>query len=101
MKLSRTLSAEAARKREVLGLAVEQRVNVGPESEMARQRGHLHSHTLSVDRRKVGVLEEGDKVGLSGLLQGHDGGGLETEIRLETRCQHLADDMMFGGGGSP
>jgi hypothetical protein len=36
-----------------------------------------------VDGGKVGVLEEGDEVGLSSLLEGHDGGGLETEVGLE------------------
>ena len=31
---------------------------------------------------QVGVLEEGDEVGLSSLLKRHDGGGLEAEVRL-------------------
>ena len=43
----------------------------------------LNSDTLSVDGGQVGVFKEGDKVGLSGLLQGHDGRGLEAEIGLE------------------
>jgi len=36
-----------------------------------------------VDGAEVGVLEESDQVGLSGLLQGKDGGALEAEIVLE------------------
>jgi hypothetical protein len=35
-----------------------------------------------VDGGKVGVLEEGDEVGLGGLLEGHDGGGLEAKVGL-------------------
>jgi hypothetical protein len=42
----------------------------------------LDSDTLSVDGGQVGVLEEGDEVCLSGFLESHDGGGLETEIGL-------------------
>lgn len=41
------------------------------------------SNTLGVDGTKVGVLKEGDKVGLDGFLKSTDGGRLETEIRLE------------------
>jgi hypothetical protein len=36
-----------------------------------------------VDGAEVGVLEEGDEVRLDGLLESTDGGGLESEIRLE------------------
>jgi hypothetical protein len=36
-----------------------------------------------VDGGKVGVLEEGDEVGLSSLLEGHDRRRLEAEVRLE------------------
>jgi hypothetical protein len=39
--------------------------------------------TLGVDGAQVGVLEERDEVGLDGLLESTDGGGLEAEIRLE------------------
>ena len=42
----------------------------------------LDGDTLGVDGAQVGVLEEGDEVSLSGLLEGHDGGGLEAEIGL-------------------
>ena len=44
--------------------------------------GH-DGHSLGVDGAQVGVLEETDKVGLAGLLQGHDSRGLESEISLE------------------
>lgn len=43
----------------------------------------LDGDTLGVDGAQVGVLEEGDEVGLDGLLQGTDGGGLEAEVGLE------------------
>ena len=39
--------------------------------------------TLGVDGAQVGVLEQTDDVGLSGLLKGEDGGGLEAEVALE------------------
>ena len=35
---------------------------------------------LGVDGAEVGVLEEPDEVGLGGLLQRGDGGGLEAEV---------------------
>jgi hypothetical protein len=40
-------------------------------------------NTLGVDSAQVGVLEEGDEVGLDGLLKSTDGRRLEAEIRLE------------------
>ena len=36
-----------------------------------------------MDRSKIGVLEEGDEVGLSSLLESHDGRGLEAQVRLD------------------
>ena len=39
--------------------------------------------TLGVDGAQVGVLEESNEVGLGGLLEGQDGGGLEPEVGLE------------------
>lgn len=43
----------------------------------------LDGDTLGVDGAQVGVLEEGDEVGLDGLLKSTDGRRLESEIRLE------------------
>lgn len=43
----------------------------------------LDGDTLGVDGAQVGVLEEGDEVGLDRLLEGADGGGLEAEVALE------------------
>ena len=40
-------------------------------------------HTLGVDGAKVGVLEETDQVCLGGLLEGGDGGRLESQVSLE------------------
>ena len=38
-----------------------------------------------MDGSQVGILEQRDEVSLSGLLKGHDGGGLEAQIRLGSR----------------
>ena len=38
---------------------------------------------LGVDCAQVGVLEETNQVGLTGLLEGHDSGALEPEVSLE------------------
>ncbi|KAI6776937.1 hypothetical protein HG530_000882 [Fusarium avenaceum] len=43
----------------------------------------LDGDTLGVDGAEVGILEEGDEVGLDGLLESTDSGRLESEIRLE------------------
>ena len=47
--------------------------------------GELHvlghdGNSLGVDGAKVSVLEEADHVGLGSLLEGENGGGLETEL---------------------
>ena len=39
--------------------------------------------TLGVDGAEVGVLKETYEVSLRGFLEGHDSGGLETEVSLE------------------
>ena len=44
--------------------------------------GH-DGHSLGVDGAEVGVLEEANHVSLSGLLEGEDGGALESEVVLE------------------
>lgn len=57
-----------------------------------------------MDGAQVGVLEEGDEVGLDGLLEGADGGRLEAEVRLEvlgdltdqTLEGELADEQLRG-----
>ena len=56
-------------------------------SNAAYQILRLDGHTLSVDGSQVGILEEGDEVSLSSLLEGHDGGGLEAEIGLHDSSQ--------------
>ena len=43
----------------------------------------LDGDTLGVDGAEVGVLEEGDEVGLNRLLERTDGGALEAEVGLE------------------
>ena len=55
----------------------------------------LDSDTLGVDGAQVGVLEEGDEVGLDGLLESTDGGRLEAEIRLEV-LGDLTDKTLEG-----
>ena len=57
-----------------------------------------------MDGAEVGVLEEGDEVGLNGLLESADGRGLEAEIRLEVLSDltnktlegQLADEKLGG-----
>jgi hypothetical protein len=44
--------------------------------------GH-DGHSLGVDGAQVGVFEKTDQVSLAGLLQGHDGRALETQVGLE------------------
>ena len=56
--------------------------------------GH-DGHALGVDRAKVGVLEEANQVGLSGLLEGKDGGSLEPQVGLEV-LGDLADQPLEG-----
>ncbi len=48
-----------------------------------------------MDGAEVGVLEEGNEVSLSGLLESKDGGGLESEVRLEVLCD-LSDESLEG-----
>lgn len=55
----------------------------------------LDGDTLGVDGAQVGVLEEGDEVGLDGLLESTDGGGLESEIGLEV-LGNLTDQTLEG-----
>ena len=44
--------------------------------------GNVHSDTLGMDGSKVGILEQGDKVCLRGLLKSHNSRRLETKIGL-------------------
>ena len=48
-----------------------------------------------MDGAEVGVLEEGDEVGLNGLLESADGRVLEEEIRLEV-LSDLTDKTLEG-----
>ena len=48
-----------------------------------------------MDGAEVGVLEEGDEVGLNGLLESADGRVLEAEIRLEV-LSDLTDKTLEG-----
>jgi hypothetical protein len=70
----RTLTTEAAGELDILG---------------------LDGNTLGVDGAQVGVLEEGDEVGLNGLLESADGGRLEAEIGLEV-LGDLTDETLEG-----
>ena len=51
--------------------------------------------TLGVDGAQVGVLEETNKVSLRGLLEGHDGRGLEAQVGLEV-LSDLPDQTLEG-----
>ena len=62
--------------------------------------GELHvlghdGDSLGVDGAEVGVLEETDHVGLGSLLEGKDGGGLETELVSVLRSD-LTDESLEG-----
>ena len=62
--------------------------------------GELHvlghdGDTSGVDGAEVGVFEKSDHVGLGGLLEGEDGGGLESEVVLELRGD-LTDESLEG-----
>jgi hypothetical protein len=48
-----------------------------------------------VDGAEVGVLKKPDKVRLCGLLEGHDGGTLEPQVRLEL-LGNLTDEALEG-----
>ena len=48
-----------------------------------------------MDGAQVGVLKQTNKVGLAGLLQGHDGRGLEPEVSLEV-LGDLPDQALEG-----
>ena len=56
--------------------------------------GH-NGHPLGVDRAQVGVLEQTDEVRFRGLLKSHDGGRLESQIRLEV-LRDLTDKTLEG-----
>lgn len=46
-----------------------------------------------MDGSQVGVLKEGDEVGLGSLLEGHDGRRLESEVGLEKTSQWARFDV--------
>ena len=51
--------------------------------------------TSGVDGSEVGVFEESNEVGLSGFLEGENGGALETEVVLELGGD-LTDESLEG-----
>ena len=51
--------------------------------------------SLGVDGAQVGVLEEGDEVGLGSLLEGKHGRALESEFLLEL-VGNLSDQSLEG-----
>ena len=51
--------------------------------------------TLGMDGSQVGVLEEANQVGLSSLLEGKDGRGLEAQVGLEV-LGNLTDQTLEG-----
>lgn len=55
----------------------------------------LDGDTLGVDGAKIGIFEQGDEVGLDGLLEGTDGRRLESEIGLEVLCD-FTDQALEG-----
>ena len=62
--------------------------------------GQLHvlghdGDALGVDGTEVGIFEKTDHVGLSGLLESEDGGGLEAQVLLELSSD-LTDKSLEG-----
>ena len=55
----------------------------------------LDGDTLGVDGSQVGILKEGDEVGLGSLLEGTDGRGLETQVGLEV-LGNLTNETLEG-----
>ena len=60
--------------------------------------GELHvlwhdGNSLGVDGAEVGIFEKTDHVGLGGLLEGEDSGGLESKVALEVRSD-LSDESL-------
>uniref|UniRef100_A0A8C0YS59 Core Histone H2A/H2B/H3 domain-containing protein n=1 Tax=Cyprinus carpio carpio TaxID=630221 RepID=A0A8C0YS59_CYPCA len=51
--------------------------------------------SLGVDGAQVGVLEQTDQISLAGLLQGHDSGALEAQVRLEV-LSYLSHQTLEG-----
>lgn len=56
---------------------------LAPQATCQGNIARLDRDTLGVDGSQVGVLEQRDEVGLSRLLQSHDGARLETQVGLE------------------
>ena len=56
--------------------------------------GH-NGDTLGVNGAQVGVLEQTNKVGLRGFLEGHNGRGLEAQVSLEV-LSDLTDKALEG-----
>jgi len=56
--------------------------------------GH-DGHSLGVDGAEVGILKETDEISFGGLLQGRDGGALESQFGLEL-LRNLADESLEG-----
>jgi hypothetical protein len=61
--------------------------DLADESDVQR----LDGDALGVDGIEIGVLKEHDEVLLSSLLEGHEGVGLEADVRLEV-LSNLADE---------
>ncbi len=68
-----------------VGVSLQRRVLSALSADAARQLdvfGH-DGDSLGVDGAQVGVLKQTDQISLAGLLQGHDSGALEAQVRLE------------------
>ena len=51
--------------------------------------------SLGMDGTQVSVFKQTNKIGLTSLLQGHDGRALEPEVSLEVLC-NLTDKTLEG-----
>ena len=71
--------------------------SLSSESSSELQVLGLDGDSLGVDGGQVGVLEQGDEVGLGSLLQGKDGGGLATVGVSSIQNLEMARQLTIGG----
>ncbi len=80
-----SFSAVLVALKRAVGVSQQRRGLSALSADAARQLdvfGH-DGDSLGVDGAQVGVLKQTDQISLAGLLQGHDSGALEAQVRLE------------------
>ncbi len=80
-----SFSAVLVALKRAVGVSLQRRGLSALSADAARQLdvfGH-DGDSLGVDGAQVGVLKQTDQISLAGLLQGHDSGALEAQVRFE------------------